>query len=41
MVQHRKTKRTQNKVSTLIALKHLKRNKRKGMLTKLIKKVGA
>ena len=38
MVQHRKTKRLQNKVNNLIALKHLKRDKRKSMLVSLTTK---
>lgn len=37
MLQHRKTKRLQNKVNNLIALKHLKRDKRKAVLVNLTK----
>ena len=41
MLQHRKTKRVQNKVNNLIALKHLKHLKRKAMLVNLTKRSGA
>ena len=40
MLQHRKTKRVQNKVNNLITLRHLKRDKRKAMLVKLTKHLG-
>lgn len=40
MTLHRKTKRTQNKVNNIFALKQVKRDKRKAMLTNLIKQVG-
>ena len=40
MVLHRKTQRTQNKVNNVFALKQVKRNKRKAMLTNLTKQVG-
>ena len=37
MLQHRKTKRVQNKVNNLIKLKNLKHLKRKAMLVNLTK----
>ena len=41
MLQHRKTKRVQNKVNNLITLKQLKRDNRKAMLVNLTKRAGA
>ena len=40
MLQHRKTKRVQNKVNNIVTLKNLKRNKRKVMLVNLTKQLG-
>ena len=37
MLQHRKTKRLQNKVTNVVTLKNLKRSKRKAMLVNLNK----
>lgn len=40
MLQHRKTKRLQNKVTNIVTLKNLKRSKRKAQLVNLTKQVG-
>ena len=37
MLQHRKTKRLQNKVTNIVTLKNLKRSKRKAQLVNLTK----